>query len=72
GILGALGMIPKEESFTALEISEGLPLPCDVSGFVLLRSSDAHRLGDIAEATQALEIENSASAVLHWLRNNPC
>ena len=72
GLLGALGMIPMEERFTALEISDSLPLPCDVSGFVLLRSSDAHRLGDIAEATQALEIENSASAVLHWLRNNPC
>ena len=72
GILGALGMIPKEEGFTALEISDSLPLNCDVSGVVLLRSSDAHRLGDIAEATQALDIENSASAVLHWLRNNPC
>lgn len=68
GILGALGMIPQEEGFTALEVSDSLPLDLDVSSYRQLRSSDAHRLGDIAEAIRALEIENSPGTLLEWLR----
>ncbi len=69
GILGALGMIPKEEGFTALEVSDSLPLSCDVSAYRVLHSSDAHRLGDIAEAVRTLEIECRPRALLEWLRH---
>lgn len=68
GLLGALGFIPKEEGFRALEVTPGLPLPADVSTFRQLHSSDAHRLGDIAEAVHSLCIASSPSALLQWLR----
>lgn len=70
GLLGALGMIPPDEHFSALEVSSDLPLSCDVSGYLLLHSSDAHYLGDIAEARHTLDCANSPRAVLHRLRGH--
>ncbi len=70
GMLGALGLIPPEEGFRTLEIAPHLPLPIDASGYRQLHSSDAHRLGDIAEAGPALQGIDSLPALLCWLRGN--
>lgn len=68
GILTALGFLPAESGFTALEVCPHLPCEADLSGYRLLRSSDAHRLQDISEAVHHVEAERSAGAVLAWLR----
>lgn len=70
GILGALGLIPKEENFRALEVNEALPISADISGYRLLHSSDAHTLGDIAEKLHHLDVMPSPSSVLDWIRGN--
>jgi len=73
GILAALGFLPPEEGFAALEISPDLPLPDDLqlSRYRVLRSSDAHQLGDIAERGQVIAVQRSAQAVLAWLGAMP-
>lgn len=55
GLLNALGFLPPESDFAALEVSEGLPCP-DFSGHKILHSSDAHRLEDIFERVFSLEL----------------
>ena len=68
GILTALGFLPAEERFTALEVDDTLPCPMDLSGWRVLRSSDAHQLGDIAERGREMEVAGRrAEAVLAWL-----
>lgn len=71
GILTALGFLPPEEHFTALEVSLHLPVPdnLDVSRYRVLHSSDAHQLGDIAERGQTLPVEPNVQEVLRWLKN---
>lgn len=66
GLLTALGFIPEEDGFTALETDRRLPLMADVSAYRVLHSSDAHNLGDIAEQGQVLPAEDVIGA-LRWL-----
>ncbi len=67
GLLTALGFIPEEDGFTALEIDRGLPLMADVAGYRVLHSSDAHTLGDIAEQGQTMPADDVQGA-LRWLQ----
>ena len=69
GILTALGFLPPEARFTALEISPELPLPdgLDISRYRVLHSSDAHQLGDIAERGHTIPAAPGAAEVLRWL-----
>ncbi len=68
GILTALGFLPPDEGFTAVEIAPALPLAGDYSGYRHLHSSDAHTLGDIAERGNTLPVEKTAAAVVAWLQ----
>lgn len=67
GLLTALGLIPKEEEFTALEVCDSLPLTADVSGYHLLHSSDAHTLADIAQKNHAFTGVRSPGQLLSYL-----
>ncbi len=67
GILQALGFLPQEEGFTALEICPQLPLEMDSHAQRILRSSDAHRLGDIAEADERLPVTADTQAIIDYL-----
>ena len=56
GILTNLGFIPERAGFTAVEISRrSPPPPIDLSRYMVLCASDAHRLEDIPEEGHALE-----------------
>ncbi len=68
GILGALGFLPPGNDFKTLEIVPALPCRMDLSGFRQLYSSDAHRLGDIAEAVHSLPVARDSRAILDWMR----
>ena len=65
GVLNALGFLPGGARYDALEVSDAVAMPpMDLSGYRLLRSSDAHYLENILEPTFALEArEKSAQAV---------
>lgn len=65
GVLNALGFLPGGARYDALEVSDAAKMPpMDLSGYRLLRSSDAHYLENILEPTFALEArEKSAQAV---------
>ena len=65
GVLNALGFLPGGARYDALEVSDAAEMPpMDLSGYRLLRSSDAHYLENILEPTFALEArEKSAQAV---------
>ncbi|MBQ7851003.1 MAG: PHP domain-containing protein [Clostridia bacterium] len=65
GVLNALGFLPGGAHYDALEVSGAVAMPpMDLSGYRLLRSSDAHYLENILEPTFALEArEKSAQAV---------
>ena len=67
GILQALGFLPPEEMFTALEICPQLPLDMDPCARRILHSSDAHRLGDIAEAQAQLPAALETQAIIDYL-----
>lgn len=67
GILQALGFLPPEEGFTALEICPRLPLDMDPCAWRVLHSSDAHRLGDIAEAEAQLPAALETQAIIDYL-----
>lgn len=53
GLLNVLGMLPVDMRFTAFEVARSLPCPVDLGGYVVLKSSDAHRLDAIFEAEDA-------------------
>ena len=55
GVLGALGFLPQGVHYDALEVSPAAPLTADVTGYRLLRSSDAHSLEQMLEREFALE-----------------
>ena len=55
GVLGALGFLPRGVHYAALEVSPAAPLTADVTGYRLLRSSDAHSLEQMLEREFALE-----------------
>jgi len=65
GLLGALGLMPPLPAFPVVEVARGLPCPPAVlEGRMTIHNSDAHRLGDIAERTFALEVDGpTAEAV---------
>ena len=55
GVLGALGFLPQGVHYDALEVSPAAPLTADVTGYRLLRSSDAHSMEQMLEREFALE-----------------
>ncbi|MGE5614538.1 MAG: PHP domain-containing protein [Bacillota bacterium] len=70
-ILSNLGIIPEHLSFTQLEVSKNCDLQAfradkpELDRYKLIRSSDAHCLGDILERETFLELDNlSVRAVL--------
>ena len=57
GVLNALGFLPSGAAYDALEVSDKVAMPpVDLSGYRLLRSSDAHYLENILEPEFALEV----------------
>ncbi len=70
GILTNLGFIPEEAGFTAVEVARSLPCPAAAqAGRIVLHSSDAHYLGDIAEPEETIELEETTTAAfLRYLR----
>lgn len=69
GILNALGFLPPGAPFAALEIAKNLPCPGDYSAYKLLHSSDAHRLEDIYERVECLDLpECSPAGFFDYLR----
>ena len=65
GALNALGFLPADVHYDALEISRKVPMPpISLEGYRLLESSDAHYLENILEPQFALEArERSVDAV---------
>ena len=66
GVLNALGFLPGDAHYDALEVSAAVPMPPTVNldGYRLLRSSDAHYLENILEPTFTLEVrEKSAQGI---------
>ena len=70
GMLGALGLMPPLPAHPVVEVSPCHDCPSyAIRGRLVLRSSDAHRLGHIAERVFALEVrEATAKGVLDRLR----
>ena len=65
GVLNALGFLPSGAKYDALEVSDTVAMPpVDLSGYRLLRSSDAHYLENILEPSFTLEVrEKSAQGI---------
>lgn len=62
GILNVLGFLPENGGYDALEVSPSLPVNERlISGYRTLHSSDAHRLEDILERVEQIDL-NSVSA----------
>ena len=58
GLLVNLGMMPLEPAFPVVEVSPELPIdPAAVADRMTLRSSDAHRLGNIQEPVFDLPVD---------------
>lgn len=69
GLLNALGFLPPEPAFEALEISKNLPCPGDYPKHKILHASDAHRLEDISEREHFLPLpECSPAGFFAWAR----
>lgn len=70
GLLQSLGFLPESPRFAALEVSPNAPAPlCDLRGYHILNSSDAHRLDALLEPAQYLELpEASAAGLFELLR----
>lgn len=73
-LLSNLGFIPTSEAFTALEITAGeigdrfLQGHPELSGYRILRNSDAHQLADISERVNAIELsERTADCLIETL-----
>ena len=65
GVLNALGFLPAGARYDALEVSDAVPLPeMNLSGYRILRSSDAHYLENILEPTFTLEVREKTAAAL--------
>lgn len=57
GVLNALGFLPGGAKYDALEVSDAVAMPpIDLSGYRLLRSSDAHYLENMLEPTFSIEV----------------
>ncbi len=72
GILTNLGFIPEDLGFRAVEVSRHLPCPQSaLANKVILYSSDAHYLGEIAEPEEVLCIEKpEVKCFLDYLRGS--
>lgn len=70
GMLGALGWMPPLPQFPVVEVYRAIPCAPDaLRGRLVLHSSDAHRLEDIAERDFVLNLEApTAQAVMAALR----
>lgn len=70
GVLGALGFLPPDVRYDALEISKAAPWPqMDTAGYRILHSSDAHYLENILEPEFSLDVcERTVDAVFDKIR----
>lgn len=70
GILGALGFLPPDVNFHALEIARDLPLDdTNLPPFKRLYSSDAHYLEDIFERKEFIDADEcTPQAFFEWLK----
>lgn len=65
GVLNALGFLPGGVRYDALEVSDAVNMPeMDLSGYRILRSSDAHYLENILEPSFTLEARGKSTAAL--------
>jgi 3',5'-nucleoside bisphosphate phosphatase len=71
GMLGALGMMPPLPDYPVVEVAPQISYPeLATRDRIVVYSSDAHRLVDIAERDFSLEVPAiSAQAVVDWLKN---
>ncbi len=59
GVLNALGFLPGEAVYDALEVSESASAPnMDLTGYRILHSSDAHYLENILEPTFTIDVKD--------------
>jgi len=74
GVLNALGFLPENARYDALEISRKVAMPpVKLDGYRLLESSDAHYLENILEPEFILETETrSIDAVFEAIQGNVC
>ena len=70
GVLGALGFLPQNVYYDALEISKKAPMPpVSLDGYRLLESSDAHYLENILEPEFFIEAkERSVEAIFESIQ----
>ena len=65
GVLNALGFLPQGAHYDALEVSGSAPMPpFDLSGYRILRSSDAHYLENILEPEFFIEAQARSAAAI--------
>ncbi len=65
GVLNALGFLPGGAAYDALEVSDAVAPPAmDLTGYRILRSSDAHYLENILEPTFCLEVREKTVRAL--------
>ena len=71
GILQALGFLPPDTPYSALEVTVGLPLPHKgIPELPQLHSSDAHYLENIFERTEFLELDEcSPEGFFRYIRS---
>lgn len=70
GMMGALGLMPSLPAYPVVEVYGAIPCAAYATrGREVIRSSDAHRLEDIAERGFSIELpEASAAALVAWLQ----
>ena len=65
GVLNALGFLPADCRYDAIEVSDAVAMPpVDLSGYRLLRSSDAHYLENILEPTFTIDVKEKSVQAL--------
>lgn len=68
GLFAMLGFMPPGLKAAALEVSKAMPCPPVPKGYAILHSSDAHRLEDIYERVEAIDLpEISPDGFFQWL-----
>lgn len=70
GILDALGFIPPDSDYDAIEVVDAFPLPNTGLPHVRrFKSSDAHYIGDILEPSVYVDVEElTCDALIGWMR----
>ena len=65
GVLNALGFLPADCRYDAIEVSDAVAMPpVDLSGYRLLRSSDAHYLENMLEPTFTIDVKEKSVRAL--------